>query len=36
MSGQPQRGGAPDIAAWVKSLTRRLVDKPEEVVVESV
>jgi len=36
VSGQPQRGGAPDIAAWVKSLTRRLVDKPEEVVVETV
>lgn len=36
MSARQQGGGAPDIAAWVKDVTRRLVDKPEEVHVEMV
>ena len=36
MSAQVHSGGAPDIAAWVKGVTRRLVDKPDEVHVEMV
>ena len=32
----PRRNGAPDIAAWVKQVTRRLVDKSDEVAVDSV
>jgi hypothetical protein len=28
--------GPPDIAAWVKQVTRRLVDRPDEVEVDTV
>jgi predicted RNA-binding protein YlqC (UPF0109 family) len=30
------RGNEPDIAAWVKGVTRKLVDRPDEVTVETV
>lgn len=36
MSGPSQKGSAPDIAAWVNAVTRRLVDKPDEVQVEMI
>lgn len=36
MSGRPQSGGGPDITAWVRDVTRRLVDKPDEVQVEMI
>jgi len=36
VSGRPQSGGGPDIAAWVKGVTRRLVDQSDQVVVETV
>ena len=36
MSGRPQSGGGPDLTAWVKSVTQRLVDKPDEVQVEMI
>lgn len=31
-----QKGGAPDITGWVNGVTRRLVDKPDEVQVEMI
>lgn len=33
---QGKRNAPPDVAAWVRSVTRKLVDRPDEVTVESV
>jgi predicted RNA-binding protein YlqC (UPF0109 family) len=36
VSDQGRKDGPPDIAAWVKGVTRKLVDRPDEVTVETV
>lgn len=36
MSDRGNRNAPPDIAGWVKQVTQRLVDKPDEVEVDTV